>query len=110
MCAIYRDEAAYLREWVEFHRVVGVERFYLYDNHSVDDHRHALAPYIADGTVVLHDWPLFPGYCFARFDPDVPLPVLKCPGVVTIVSTDGRPAPIPSAQPAIQGGGSGGMP
>jgi transcription termination/antitermination protein NusG len=41
------------------------------------------------------DWPLFPGYCFARFDPDVPLPVLKCPGVVSIVSTEGRPAPIP---------------
>ena len=41
------------------------------------------------------DWPLFPGYCFARFDPDDPLPVLKCTGVVNIVSFEGKPAPIP---------------
>jgi transcription termination/antitermination protein NusG len=41
------------------------------------------------------DWPLFPGYCFARFDPDDALPVLKCSGVVNIVSFEGRPAPIP---------------
>lgn len=41
------------------------------------------------------DWPLFPGYCFARFDPNDSLPVLKCTGVVNIVSFDGKPAPIP---------------
>lgn len=41
------------------------------------------------------DWPLFPGYCFARFDPKVRMPVLKCVGVVNIVSVDGEPAPIP---------------
>jgi transcription termination/antitermination protein NusG len=41
------------------------------------------------------DWPLFPGYCFARFDPDDALPVLKCAGVVSIVSFEGKPAPIP---------------
>jgi transcription antitermination factor NusG len=41
------------------------------------------------------DWPLFPGYCFARFDADGRLPVLKCTGVVSIVSFEGRPAPIP---------------
>jgi transcription antitermination factor NusG len=41
------------------------------------------------------DWPLFPGYCFARFDPTNALPILKCTGVVNIVSTEGRPAPIP---------------
>ena len=41
------------------------------------------------------DWPLFPGYCFARFDPEDALPVLKVPGVVKIVSFEGKPAPIP---------------
>src|SRR5262245_30294678 len=41
------------------------------------------------------DWPLFPGYCFARFDPAAALAVLKCSGVVSIVSFEGRPAPIP---------------
>jgi transcription termination/antitermination protein NusG len=41
------------------------------------------------------DWPLFPGYCFARFNPDDALPILKCTGVVSIVSFEGKPAPIP---------------
>jgi hypothetical protein len=61
VCAVYRDEAPYLREWVAFHKLMGVERFFLYDNGSTDDHRDALAPYLGDGTVVLHDWPVFPG-------------------------------------------------
>jgi transcription antitermination factor NusG len=42
------------------------------------------------------DWPLFPGYCFARFDPLKRLPVLKCTGVVNVVSIEGEPAPIPA--------------
>ena len=41
------------------------------------------------------DWPLFPGYCFARFNPGERLPVLKCTGVVNIISFEGEPAPIP---------------
>jgi transcription antitermination factor NusG len=40
------------------------------------------------------DWPLFPGYCFARFDPADALPILKCTGVVNIVSFEGKPAAI----------------
>ena len=45
------------------------------------------------------NWPLFPGYCFARFDPaSERLPVLKCSGVVSIVSFDGEPAPIPDLE------------
>ena len=30
-CAIYRDEADYLAEWIEFHRLCGFELFFLYD-------------------------------------------------------------------------------
>ena len=41
------------------------------------------------------DWPLFPGYCFARFISDARLPVLKCSGVVSIVSFDGEIVSIP---------------
>jgi transcription antitermination factor NusG len=44
------------------------------------------------------DWPLFPGYCFARFDGADRLPVLTCEGVVTIVGTDGQPSPIPAVE------------
>lgn len=39
-------------------------------------------------------WPLFPGYCFARFNAANPLPVLKCAGVVRIVSFNGQPTPM----------------
>ncbi len=43
--------------------------------------------------------PLFPGYCFVRFDPGVHLlSVLKCNGVVDVVSFDGKPAPIPDSE------------
>jgi len=38
---------------------------------------------------------LFPGYCFARFNVRERLPVLKCAGVVNIISFEGEPAPIP---------------
>jgi transcriptional antiterminator NusG len=44
------------------------------------------------------EWPLFPGYCFARFDASDRLPILKCEGVVTIVGTEGLPSPIPPVE------------
>ncbi len=58
ICAIYRDEAEFMGEWIEFHRLAGVERFFLYDNLSADSHLEVLAPYVEDGTVVLHHWPI----------------------------------------------------
>ena len=44
------------------------------------------------------DWPLFPGYCFVRFNGAERLPVLKCTGVVNIISFDGDIAPIPEQE------------
>ena len=44
------------------------------------------------------DWPLFPGYCFARFEPHDSLPILKCTGVVNIVSFQGEPAAVPEQE------------
>jgi transcriptional antiterminator NusG len=41
------------------------------------------------------EWPLFSGYCFARFDPMNTLSILRCSGVLQIVSTSSRPAAIP---------------
>ena len=46
-----RNEGPYLREWLEYHRLVGVEHFYFYDNGSTDDTRALLEPYIRAGVV-----------------------------------------------------------
>jgi hypothetical protein len=61
VCAIFRDEARYLAEWVTFHRLQGVERFYLYDNLSTDDWRQALAPELQSGLVEATGWDQVPG-------------------------------------------------
>ena len=56
--ALIRNPGRYLAEWLEFHRLVGVERFFLYDNESDDEEtRETLASYADDGLVVVHDWP-----------------------------------------------------
>lgn len=57
ICAIFQDEAPYLKEWIEYHLLVGVEHFYLYNNDSQDKFRPILKPYIAQGIVELIDWP-----------------------------------------------------
>jgi hypothetical protein len=56
--AIFRDEAAYLAEWIAFHRLVGVERFILYDNGSSDRPEAVLAPFLEQGVVTLVPWPV----------------------------------------------------
>lgn len=43
-------------------------------------------------------WPLFPGYCMARFDPAAQLAVLNCAGVASIVSFGGALAAIPAEE------------
>lgn len=57
ICSIFKDEADYLKEWIEFHRIVGVEHFYLYNNNSTDNYLEVLSPYIKKGIVSLIDWP-----------------------------------------------------
>lgn len=57
VCTIFKDEAIYLREWIEFNRVVGVEHFYMYNNNSSDNFSEVLMPYVEKGIVTLTDWP-----------------------------------------------------
>ena len=68
VCAIYRDEARYLPEWIEFHRLVGVERFFLYDHFSVDNHREILAPYVEQGIATVCEWHIDRGQVLAYND------------------------------------------
>jgi hypothetical protein len=55
--AIFQNEAPYLKEWIEFHKLVGVQHFYLFNNLSSDDFATVLAPYVATGEVDLVEWP-----------------------------------------------------
>lgn len=54
--AIFRNEAPYLKEWIDFHRLVGVEKFYLFDNLSTDSFEQVLGPY--GDLIELTRWPL----------------------------------------------------
>lgn len=56
--AIFQDEEPYLKEWIEFHKLVGVQHFYLYNNCSADGYLSVLQPYIDAGEVELIDWPI----------------------------------------------------
>jgi len=54
--AIFKDEGKYLREWLDYHLLAGVEHFYLYNNDSSDDYAEVLAPYVENNLVTLTDW------------------------------------------------------
>lgn len=58
ICAIFKDEASqgYLKEWIEFHRIQGVSKFFLYNNNSTDNYLEVLQPYIDRGIVDLTEW------------------------------------------------------
>lgn len=56
ICGIFKNEAPYLREWIEYHKIVGVDHFYLYNNNSNDDYLNIIREYIDEGTVTLFDW------------------------------------------------------
>lgn len=49
--AILKNEARYLKEWLNYHLAAGVDYFYLYDNESNDETREVLQPYIKAGLV-----------------------------------------------------------
>lgn len=49
---IMKNEGCYLKEWIEYHKMLGVERFYVYDNESTDNTKQILEPYIASGDVI----------------------------------------------------------
>lgn len=57
VAAIFQDEAPYLKEWIEYHQMLGVEHFYLYNNQSQDEYLKVLTPYIKSKKVTLIDWP-----------------------------------------------------
>lgn len=68
ICAIFLNEAPYIREWIEFHRIVGIDHFYLYNNMSTDEYMDVLNTYINEGLVTLIDWDIPHGQISAYLD------------------------------------------
>jgi len=58
IAAIFKNDAFYLKEWVEYHRKVGVSHFWLYDDESSDNWQEVLQPYIDQNLVEVFDWSL----------------------------------------------------
>ena len=57
VCAIFRNEARDLFEWVLYHWLLGMDHFVLYDNDSTDAPERVLTPFMTLGIVTLKKWP-----------------------------------------------------
>ena len=55
--AIIKNEGEYIVEWVKYHRLVGVDHIFLYNNGSTDETKAFLAPYVDENFVTLLDFP-----------------------------------------------------
>lgn len=74
--AIAKNEQYGLREWIAYHRAVGVEHFYIYDNDSTVPVRKTLQDDLPYGMITLIEFPglskQMPAYqhCLKNFGPD----------------------------------------
>lgn len=66
IAAIFQNEAPYLLEWIEYHRMVGVEHFWLYNDQSRDEWQKILEPYLQAGIVEVIDWPVEDPFLFIQ--------------------------------------------
>ena len=53
-----KNAAPYVKEWLDYHLLAGVDHFYFYDNESPDNQKEILQPYVDAGIVT---YTLYPG-------------------------------------------------
>lgn len=68
ICAIFKNEAPFLLEWIAFHRTIGVDHFFLYDNGSEDGGADRVRQSSLGRYATLIDWPDRPGQISAYRD------------------------------------------
>lgn len=57
ICAMFKNEAPWLKEWIVYHHdVLNAKKFWLYNNDSSDNFEEVLQPFIERGIVELIDW------------------------------------------------------
>lgn len=54
---IFQNEAPWLKEWIEYYKLIGADHMLFYNNESTDNFREVLDPYIQDGLVEVIDYP-----------------------------------------------------
>lgn len=54
---IAKNEAPYIKEWLDYHLLAGVNHFYIYDNDSSDNQKEVLQPYVDAGIVTYIFYP-----------------------------------------------------
>ncbi len=70
---MFRNEANYLKEWIVYHHMLGVDHFLLYNDRSVDNWAEVLEPYISSNLVEVIEWSappntaIFPGHQTAAY-------------------------------------------
>lgn len=57
VAAITQGDHEYLEEWIKYHKAVGVDHFYIYDNNIGEETKNVLMPFIEQGLVEWIDWP-----------------------------------------------------
>ena len=73
ICGLFKNEARFLSEWINYHLSIGVDHFYMYNNNSDDNYLQVLSKYIESGIVDLIDWPQkypqMPAYtdCYTKY-------------------------------------------
>ena len=55
ICAIVKNENLYLKEWVEYHKSIGISAIHIYDNNDVEHIEDVIQDYIDNGYVTVHD-------------------------------------------------------
>eukprot|EP01025_Chloroclados_australasicus_P056618 TRINITY_DN7034_c0_g1_i4.p1 TRINITY_DN7034_c0_g1~~TRINITY_DN7034_c0_g1_i4.p1 ORF type:complete len:387 (-),score=14.65 TRINITY_DN7034_c0_g1_i4:20-1180(-) len=62
LCLITRDEHKYIREWIDYHKYIGVNKFYIYDNLSLPPLLDTILDYVQIGLVeyryITNQWKL----------------------------------------------------
>lgn len=57
VACVFKNEAPFLKEWIDFHLQRGVQKFYLSNNHSTDNFEEVLEPYQKQGLVSVSKTP-----------------------------------------------------
>jgi hypothetical protein len=57
VATMVKNKRRYIREWIEFHIMMGVSYFFIYDNLSEDGVKDLVQPYIDNGIVSYFLWP-----------------------------------------------------